>query len=302
MFRKNDLIMLIVVFGSMAAGLAWPELFLPLVGATSVSVMALLFLSFLKISPRDVWASLKRYPGRLSLLTVVKLAVLPILVYSLAHRLAPDYTLGLLFLAGVSTGVTAPFFTGLAGGAVPIALVMAVVTTLLLPLSLPAMVKLLVGQSLGFDLDHLAGLLSLFIFVPLVAAGLGRRFTPGLCRRCERASFPISMTLFAVINLGSFAKYAPFLTASLGDILWAGLLAAALCLFATALGAAILWRPVPDRVASAGSLGWINNVLIIVLGAQLGDPLTSVLGALYLVPTFVLIVPLSWLARGDGLG
>ena len=57
-------------------------------------------------------------------------------------------------------------------------------------------------------------------------------------------------------------------------------------------------------MAAAGALGWINNVLVIVLGSYFNDPLTSVVAALYLIPYYLLIIPLShltrtWKARDD---
>jgi BASS family bile acid:Na+ symporter len=61
----------------------------------------------------------------------------------------------------------------------------------------------------------------------------------------------------------------------------------------------ILFRssPPPERIAAAGALGWINNVLVIVLGIYFNNPLTSVMAALYQVPYYGLIIPLRHLIR-----
>jgi hypothetical protein len=63
-------------------------------------------------------------------------------------------------------------------------------------------------------------------------------------------------------------------------------------------GLILFWSSPPtERVAAAGAMGWINNVLVIVLGNYFNDPLTSVVAALYLVPYYAMIIPLSHLTR-----
>ena len=134
------------VFASMAVGTLWSEPFSYLTPVMAPGLMIVLFLSFLKVFPKDVWAALKLYPARLSLLVVIKLIVLPVGVYALAVRLAPDYAFGLFLLAGTSTAVASPFMTQIIRGNVAFVLVMAVATTLLVPFSLPALIGFLAGE------------------------------------------------------------------------------------------------------------------------------------------------------------
>ena len=61
----------------------------------------------------------------------------------------------------------------------------------------------------------------------------------------------------------------------------------------------VLFRsgPPPERIAAAGALGWINNILVLVIGIYFNDPLASVMAALYMIPYYVLLIPLSHLVR-----
>ena len=79
----------------------------------------------------------------------LKLFLLPALIYPLAVRFFPEYALGLLLLAGVSTGVSAPFFAALVGAHIPLVLLLTVATSIVLPVTLPFMAKLLAGQTSG---------------------------------------------------------------------------------------------------------------------------------------------------------
>jgi BASS family bile acid:Na+ symporter len=298
MIRIKDIILLLVVFGCMAAGVAWPEVTSPLGPFLSWTLMGLLFLAFLKVYPPAIWHTLRRYPVKMTLLVLTKLIILPGLVYLLVMNLIPDYGLALLLLAGVSTGLSAAFFSGLVGADIPLVLAMTVVTTLVLPLTLPLIVKVLVGRDIHFDLFGLARFMMTLIFVPLVASLVFRRWLPRASDWLEEHSYLISLILFAAMNLGAFGLYSPFLRAHQQQVVVSVLVGSGLGALMAGTGL-ILFKSSPplERVAAAGALGWINNVLVIVLGNYFNDPLTSVVAALYLIPYYVLIIPLSHLTR-----
>ena len=305
MIRIKDVILLLVVFSSMAAGVAWPRVTSPLGPFLSWTLMGLLFLAFLKVYPPAIWHTLRRYPVKLTMLILTKLFILPVIVYLLAISFIPDYALGLLLLAGVSTGLSAAFFSGLVGADIPLVLAMTVVTTLLLPLTLPLIVEVLVGREIHFDLFSLARFMMTLIFVPLLASLFSRRWLPRASDWMEEHSYAISLILFVAMNLGAFGLYAPFLRAHQHQVVVAVLVGSGLGALMATTGLILFWSSPPtERVAAAGALGWINNVLVIVLGSYFNDPLTSVVAALYLIPYYVLIIPLShftrtWKDRGD---
>jgi BASS family bile acid:Na+ symporter len=298
MIRIRDIILLVVVFSSMVAGVAWPRASSPLGVFLPSTLMGLLFLAFLKVYPPAVWHTLRRYPIKMALLILTKLIVLPVTVYLLVIKLLPDYALGLLLLAGVSTGLSASFFSGMVGADIPLVLAMTVVTTLLLPLTLPLIVKVLVGKEIHFDLFSLARFMMTLIFVPMLASWFFRGWLPRASDWVEEYSYAISLVLFAVMNLGAFGLYAPFLRAHHSHVVVSVLVGSGLATLMAGTGL-ILFKSSPSTewVAAAGALGWINNVLVIVLGNYFNDPLTSVVAALYLIPYYVLIIPLSHLTR-----
>jgi bile acid:Na+ symporter, BASS family len=298
MINIKDLILLVVVSISMVAGVAWPEAARPIGPFLSWALMGLLFLAFLKVYPPAIWHTLRRYPIKMSMLVLIKLIVLPLLVFPIVIKFFPAYALGLLLLAGVSSGLSAPFFSGLVGANIPLVLAMTVVTTLLLPLTLPLMVKILVGREINFDLFRLAGFMLTLIFLPMLASLFFRRWLPRASNWVDEHSFAISLVLLVTINLGAFGLYAPFLREHQHQVVVSVLIGSGLGALMAGTGLILFWSSPPtERVAAAGALGWINNVLVIVLGNYFNDPLTSVVAALYLVPYYAMIIPLSHLTR-----
>ncbi len=299
MLRIKDIVLLLVVFGSMAAGVLWPNETSKLGPFLPWFLMGMLFLAFLKVFPAEIWDTLQRYSVKLPVLILTKLIVMPLIVYPLAIKLLPAYALGLILLAGVSTGLSAPFFSGYVGANIPLVLAMTVITTLSLPLTLPLLVKILIGSELQVDLTGLVGFMAVLIFLPLLASGFFRRLLPRISGWLDERSYPISLALLAAMNLGALGLYTPFLRAHPAEVVIAALVGSGLAAVLASTGIVLFWSAAPlERVAAGGALGWINNVLVIVLGHYFNDPLTSVLAALYMVPYYILIVPLGHLSRG----
>lgn len=82
----------------------------------------------------------------------------------------PPLALPILLLAGVSTGISSPFFTSLCKENISYCLVMAVATSLIVPISLLFMINILAVSTLDYDLLAMAIFLAMIIFVPLIAA------------------------------------------------------------------------------------------------------------------------------------
>jgi BASS family bile acid:Na+ symporter len=301
MLRIKDIVLLIVVFGSMAAGVFWPNETRGLSPFLSWFLMGMLLLAFLKVFPSEIWDTLQRYSVKLPLLILTKLTVIPLLIYPIAIKLLPAYALGIILLAGVSTGLSAPFFSGYVGANISLVLAMTVVTTLLLPLTLPLLIKILIGRELQFDLIGLVWFMTVLIFFPLMVSVSLRRLAPKIAGWLDERSYPISLVLLAAMNLGALGLYAPFLRAHHAVAVISVLIGFGLGAVLAGAGMVLFWSNPPlERVAAAGALGWVNSVLVIVLGNYFGDPLTSILAAFYMVPYYVLIIPLGHLSQRCG--
>jgi BASS family bile acid:Na+ symporter len=176
-----------------------------------------------------------------------------------------------------------------------------VVTSLLLPLTLPGWVKLLMGAELHIPFLHMVRMLATVIFVPLVLAVATRRVAPFLLGTLNRLQFPISLGLFLGISLGIFSSYSDFLLANAGEVAVAVGLAFVLAFLYSGLGLLVarLARGRAEGLTGATCLTFVNNVLIVVFSFRFFDPQAPLLSAMYMLPFFVMLIPLRRV-RGSG--
>ena len=210
MVRKNDLILLLVIFCSMGAGIGFPNLGKVFLPYPLYLMMFLLFLSFLKIEFVEVLQNIKKTTSIILVLCLLKLLIIPAGLFFLTQAIWPEYALPVLLLSGISTGVVASFISGLLNATTLLVLMMVVISSLLVPFTLPALVELLMGQTIEISFLSMVKILTMVVFVPAFGVILLRHLVPSFLKKLERAQFPVSLVIFACINLGVFAKYSSF--------------------------------------------------------------------------------------------
>lgn len=292
MFRKNDLILVLVIFGSIGTALCFPgfgNLFLPY---PLYLLMFLLFFSFLSIDFTHALRHIKETSLLLFNLCLLKLVLIPIGLFYLTRAVWPEYGLPVLLLSGISTGVLGPFISVLLNANTFLVLMVVVLTSLIAPFSLPALVKILMGQTLEISFWAMFKTLSLVVFIPALGVVLLRRLIPSVLEKLTKVQFAVSVVMIACINLGVFAKYASFLTTNPAEIAKTLVLAFVLSAIYHVLGFLVTWgMKKEDRLAAAISFAYMNNVLIVVFSSQFFGPLAPTLSAFYMLPFFVMIVP-----------
>jgi len=298
MFRLNDLILIIVIFSSMLAGILlpdWASFFRPF---PIYLMMLLLFLSFLSISIRDIWDVVRDRAPALVWLSFLKLILVPLVVYLAFKTVYPPYATAALLITGISTGVVAPFISTLVNGNAHLVLVVVVISSLLVPFTLPALVKVLLGQSVEISLAAMTQTLCMVIFIPILAVEMLKRVAPKVLASIHRRRYPISLIIFAMVNLGVFSSYSAFFLQNPATILEATCVAVALGAIYLVVGIVVLPKaPVPDRIASVIIFGNMNNILVIVFAAEFFGPLEPTVAAMYMIPFFGLILPLRGYSR-----
>lgn len=295
---KKDYILIAVLYGSLLGGIFFPGSSAAVSGTIKYLMMIMLFLAFIKISPADVGRALMSNWAGMIWGTLLRLVITPAGAYWVTQALYPPLALPILLLAGASTGVSSPFFTSLCRGNISYCLVMAVVTSLILPISLPVMVKVLAHATLDYDLTAMALFLAMIIFVPLVAAFVSRALAPRLLKPMNRMSYPISLVVVAGINFGALGRYVPYLKNNPEQILYCAVCSIVLALVMALLGwSSTRTRNWADRVAASGSQVWVNNILIIALAVHMNQPLAATLSVFYLIPFYGFVVFFSVLAN-----
>jgi BASS family bile acid:Na+ symporter len=293
MFRLNDVILLMVVIVSMLGGILFPRFGSLFRQYPLYCLMILLFLSFLSIEIKTIWDTLKYSIVKIICLTLLKIILLPIAIYYAFRVIAPSYAVAALLLSGISTGVVAPFISNLVKGNSPLVMVMVVVTSLLIPFTLPALIKMLLGQSVNIPLTDMIRMLALVVFIPFLLAECLRKLAPSSLPIIMKVRFPFSLILFAIVNLGIFSRYADFFYREPIAIITAMSTAIILSVIYCAVGISCMFKkPIEDQLAGAITLGNMNNVLIIVFASRFFGPLEPTVAAIYILPFFGLLIPL----------
>jgi len=293
MFRVRDLILLLVIYSSLLAGIFFPracEVFQPL---PLYCMMALLFLSFLSISLADISETLRSKALVIGVFLFIRMILLPAVIFFVFRAFWPVYSLSALLLTGISTGVVAPFISGLLQANTPLVLVVVVCSSLLVPFTLPPMVDVFCGRTMELSVWAMMRLLLVVIFVPVALAQLLKMLSSTAVEALRRYQYLISLAMFAVTNMGIFSKYSNFFYQEPMTIASATVVAFILAALYLVAGILLSWeRPVEDQVAAVICLGIMNNVLVIVFSSQFFTPIEPTVAAMYMIPFFALIVPL----------
>jgi BASS family bile acid:Na+ symporter len=256
-------------------------------------LMILFFLSYLPIKMDVFLANIASSVKSIATLSFLKLVLLPVAVFYLVHWSLPNYAAAAFLLAAISTGVTAPFIAGLVGANSGLVLSVVVATSLLVPFTMPVLTKILLSRSSGISLGEMVKTLVLIVFIPVLFAELVRKKSPGFVAGIMKAQYPVSVVLFALINLGAFSRYGAFFYQDPSVLLVAALFAVFLALVFSLAGALVMrGRPLEDQLAGAAIFGNINNVMILVFASHFFGPIETTVAAMYNIPYFGLIIPM----------
>jgi Predicted Na+-dependent transporter len=292
-FLLNDIMLVIVVISSMAVAIIFPDFGARFQILPVYCLMINFFLSYLSIDLESVWKVLKGHRRQILAFTVMKLAVLPVVIYFVFYFVAPDYALAALLLTGVSSGVVSPMISNMVRGNSSLVLVVVVITSALAPFTLPALIKIVAAKEAAISFLAMLKMLAMVIFIPIIAVEIIRYLIPKLVAPIIKIQFPVSLFMFALINLGVFYRYAPFFKKEPFVILLATLVVFILAAIYCAVGIFFFRKSsLENQLAGAVMLGNLNNVLVIVFSSEFFGPVEPLVAAIYTIPFFVIVIPL----------
>jgi BASS family bile acid:Na+ symporter len=298
MIRAQDFLLLVVTFPTIALAVLFPRFGSFFRAFPLYCMMALLFLSFLSIPVKSIWRIAQSSRRLVGYLLFVKLILLPVSVYFLFHWLFPTHALAALLVSAISPGVTGPFFSEMLLANTSLVTVGMVTGSLLVPVTLPALVKVLAGHSIQLPFATMANILAMVVFVPFGLAEILKRSSPRLVEKLIDKRFSISLLLFAITNFGVFSKYSVYFRQQPSMVWVAFLVTVVLAGIFFVTGVVLSWKlALPEQLAIIISLSQVNNVLVLVFSSQLFGPIEPVVAAMYSIMFFSLLVPIRGYQR-----
>ena len=294
-FYTDDIVLIMVVLSSMVIAVIFPDFGSHFQLFPVYCLMINFFLSYLSIDLADVWSAFKDHGRELIGFTFLKLIVLPVAVYAGFYVVAPQYALSALLLTGVSTGVVAPIISNMVKGNSSLVLVMVMITSVLVPFTLPFLIKMILAREVAISFVAMLKILATVIFIPILLVEIIRYLTPRLVRPILKIRHPVSLLMFALINLGVFYRYASFFQKEPSIILTALLVVFVLAALYGVVGIFYFRKgPLHNRLAGAIMLCNINNVLVIVFSSAFFGPVEPLVAAMYMIPFFVMVIPFRY--------
>lgn len=299
--NSRDLIMVLCSLLSMAAGVFLPQLAKPLAALPRLILIFMLYMSFLAVGMEALLRETRRMKGALCFLVICRLALLPLFCLAVFRLLMPQFALGAFLLGAAPVGVMAALFSLMVGANTALIIVANIATSLLLPLSLPAMLSVtdaglrLLGLTpldmpAHLELGHMSLSLCITILLPFIAAHLTNVHWDGLRNFLLRRQFLLVNVSVVVSNIAIFSNYGGLLLQSPALLARALGAASLLCLVMT-LAALPLIRRMNRQLGMAFqiSFGVINNVLLMILCMEFFSATEALMAAAYLAPLYVLL-------------
>jgi len=255
------------------------------------TLMGSLYISFV---PLDMGATMRlAWHNKHSFIiyTLIRHLVISSAVFGIFYMIMPDYRLPALLIAGASIASAAPFLAYLAGADVGLTTVLTIMSSAIVPFTLPFLVAILMGSSIEISKLSMMFTLAQIIVVPAVAAFFTRSSRWLSTKVAEQGYFWGMMMVF-LSCIAIFARYKNDLLSS-PDIAWEAFLASwftAFSLIALGFLYSLFCRDALKDVVILCEVE-TNLTLAIVLGAQFFGPREAITGVMYILP-FYAAVPL----------
>jgi BASS family bile acid:Na+ symporter len=237
------------------AGLLVPPLAALFRDVVTITVAGLMTLVLLRVDLAQVLAYLRR-PLLVAAITAWLLLVMPVITYAVALAAGLDGPLGaaLVISAMGCAATSSPAFARMVGLDGEISLVVAVITTLLVPFTAPPLALGLMGIDLAISLPGLMARLALVVGLPLLLSIAIRRLVPG--DTLHRYGPAVDGAVVWLVVLYGFGVMDGMLAKLTAEPAWVmgGLALAFAGNFGMNLLTALVFLPAGRRLALAGGL------------------------------------------------
>ena len=282
------------ILASTVSGIIFPslgEFFSPYI---LVILGLLLFLNLIQLNLQELILTFKK-PKLLFILSITKVLVIPVTMYFVTNQIYPKYALSVLLLSGISTGLGAPFVTNYVGGRLSIVVGMVIVTSLVVPFILPALVYILYNTEFSIPVFDMILLLVISLIVPLIGSGIIKKYLPKIATSINKSSLPLSIILMALINLAIFSKFSDYFYLEFTFVITTTVIAFALFAVFAITGYLIMnlnnrGTSMKYKISGLIAISYVNNILVTVFAQQFFGSQVAALAAFYNMPYYIGII------------
>ncbi len=260
---------ILVILIGIILGLVFPSQLTVLNTYSTQLLILVFFFSSLRLSLGEV-VSYARDWRMLVITTLYMLVIMPFALFIPTSFLSQEWSVALLILGAMPTGMTIALMAEFFGGKTSLALVITTVTSLLAPFTIPLVTKIAIGQSVEIDTLGMFWSLSLTIVAPFILAMLVKRAVPKQVEKLDGLWRNLSVAAFGVLITGIVASTqgGGGITFTMRDA-WMMLISMVLLGAMTWGGYYIVqWRSSADRMTIALCMLYMNNTLALFVGER----------------------------------
>ena len=246
----------------------------------------ILFLNLVRLDTSELLSVFLK-PRLLIKLSIVKLIIVPVIMYLFATLFSPRDALPILLLSGISTGLGAPFVVNLVGGNLALVVGTVITTSISVPFVLPILVYIFFQSKFSVPLTDMAVVLSVALFVPLAAGWITKKYKAGLADIVGANSMVPSLGLIFLINLIIFSNASSYFFTDQFFVINTTLEAFILFAVYGVIGyvtIGIKGKDKRDKFSGFIAMTYINNILVVVLAQQFFGQQMAALATFYNIP------------------
>ena len=257
-------------------------------------LMLILFFSCLELRPRVLLMEAGReWRPILAMLALLSL-LSPLLVLPFRSFFDAGTYTGLILAGTMSTGLAVIFLSEQLGGSPGQALILAFISSVLAPVTVPAVVSLFAGGSVPIDFLEMSARTAFIVLVPLAAAVATGHTAAG--RKLGRIRGPVSRVIFVtlIVTLVSSVRHLVLLdpARSMGVFC----VAVVLSLVCAALGM-LIGRGGRQKMTFAVVAGFRNSTLATVLALTVFDESVALPSVMFVITGNLMVITLQLFSR-----
>ncbi len=259
------------------------------------------FLSCLKIKNSNIIKKIKK-PFLIIYLILLILIIVPTIIYLLVRNFIEfEYAIAILILLAMPAGMIVPTYATIFKGDKELALILAILTSLLCPITIPALIYLLSGIKTNINFLNMFTTLSMIIFIPFISAIIIKKTSPNFIQKTKQYYSSISILAVTLIIAGATAKidFIPTISNDI-SIIPSFTLLFAITFFLYLIGYYIVFnKNKKTKITSSLAMAYMNSGLAIVFAAEFFTAKTLLLVTLYQIPTTLGIIIFGSLIKNN---
>lgn len=254
------------------------------------ALMLMLFMVFLKTDVAQILQKMRNY-RQVLFFTFMYMVAIPVFFYLTALPFDRETAIGLMLLTAMPAGAASPALTDIARGNTALSASIVITTSLIAPITVPLLFRLLNISDLSVNYWLVFRDLSMLIFIPMLASQVIKRCCPSFILRSSHLFTSLNVLLLAVMVYAIIGSQRETILNDPIAILWQTGLLYIVFILLHVMGYLIGFQE--DRkgkIATAVSAAYMNNAMAIVLAA-LYFPSVLVLMVLSEIPWNTLLMP-----------